>query len=90
MISFCFLAAYISLFKNIDLLFSSRGLLPAGVDDSYLYFFCLLGIGTSVMILFGAKSHLMMVIMWLIYSVAVRYGGVFFGYQWDVLLLEAG
>ncbi len=84
------MVAFISLFKNIDMLFSSRGLVPAGVEDTYIYLVCLFGIGISIMNIFGAKSHTNMVIMWVIYSVAVRYGGVFFSYQWDVLLLEAG
>ena len=138
LLALCYLVAFVSLYKQIDVLMSSRGLMPvsatlkaindrnipitsaptllvwrdqmiqlydailgyfpsaelAGYDqtDLIMYLLCLLGIQTSLMAVFSRYFHTYWVYLtcWVIYQSFVTIGGVYFHFQWDILLLEAG
>lgn len=48
-----------------------------------------LGVGTSVALMLGVAPRPCLALAWALYLSFVSTGGVFLGYQWDALLLEA-
>lgn len=137
LLSLTYLAAFISLYKQIDVLMSSRGIVPASASiksiqdqnipvlaaptlftytaacfewlekacqllqidisaldklDTLMYILCFVAIVLSFLAIISNKFHSIAVFFpcWIIYLSFVTVGGVFFHFQWDILLLEAG
>lgn len=137
LLSLSYLTAFVSLYKQIDSLMSSRGLMPAaatlkvikdrsipvlaaptlllwrdqliewmvavsvrlGLDlgaydktDTLMYCLCLLAICLSFAATLSSRFHNYFVFFtcWIVYQSFVTVGGVYFHFQWDILLLEAG
>jgi hypothetical protein len=61
-----------------------------GASDGAMHAFCGLGLALSVLALFGLSSALLQLILWLVYMSFVHVGQVFFGYGWELQLLETG
>ena len=59
-------------------------------SDTSLHFQCAAGVGLSVLLLAGVAPALCLGLMWLLYLSLITVGGIFYGFQWDNLLLEAG
>jgi hypothetical protein len=59
-------------------------------SDRSLVWQCGAGVAFSVLALAGIASPLCFLALWLLYLSFCSVGGVFFGYQWDALLLETG
>ena len=49
-----------------------------------------LGLGLSLALLLGLANVPMLALLWLLYLSFVHVGQIFYGYGWDILLLEAG
>lgn len=50
----------------------------------------LLGLGLSLALLLGFANMPMLALLWLLYLSFVHVGQIFYGYGWDILLLETG
>jgi len=48
------------------------------------------GVGLSVLVVAGATNAVVMAALWILYMSFVRAGQLFYGYGWEMLLLEAG
>src|SRR5207249_7134130 len=61
-----------------------------GQSDAFLYFFCGSGVRFSFLLIFGfAPAFSLVALLALSLSLTIA-GQIFFNFQWDVLLLEAG
>jgi len=49
-----------------------------------------LGLGLSLLVLFGLANVPILFVLWLLYMSFVHVGQIFYGYGWEILLLEAG
>ncbi|HEX8521892.1 MAG TPA: lipase maturation factor family protein [Tepidisphaeraceae bacterium] len=58
--------------------------------DAALHTICIGGMCCAVLLFIGVAPALMLFLLWLGYLSLVSVSGVFLGYQWDYLLLEAG
>ena len=58
------------------------------LSQGFRHALCLLGIGFSVACIGGLAQRFVLGALWLLYLSLSMVGGVFFGYQWDALLLE--
>jgi len=58
--------------------------------DAALQLFAVLGLGLSVAVMLGIESGVVMAILWVIYISFCHVGQIFWGYGWEILLLEAG
>ena len=61
-----------------------------GASDSFLKFLCGAGTVLSVMLIVGLLPIPTLVLLWMSYLSLFHVGQVFLGFQWDILLLEAG
>ncbi|MBV8782181.1 MAG: lipase maturation factor family protein [Phycisphaerae bacterium] len=59
-------------------------------SDRSIHIVCFSGIGLSVLLMIGLLPTLVTALLWVLYLSIVTSGQVFFGYQWDALLLETG
>jgi hypothetical protein len=59
-------------------------------SDFMLRAVCLVGLALSGAVLMGATNALIMTALWAIYMSFVHVGQIFYGYGWEILLLEAG
>jgi Lipase maturation factor len=50
----------------------------------------LLGLGLSLLVLFGFANVPILLVLWLLYMSFVHVGQIFYGYGWETLLLETG
>lgn len=66
------------------------GLAWINASDGFLIFLALAGMGGAVMVMAGAWVAPTLVLLWLLYLSLVVAGQVFYQFQWDNLLLEAG
>lgn len=74
----------VSLFKDYPCLFYWR------CDDAFMHQVCWAGVVLSMLVILGVLQGPLLALLWFGYlSIAVT-GGVFMGFQWDALLLEAG
>lgn len=64
------------------------GWIDAG--DATLHAACFLGVAASVLLLAGICPPLCAAVCWAVYLSFTVLGQIFFSYQWDALLLEAG
>ena len=61
-----------------------------GASDSTLHGVCFLGMALSILVFAGLLQGPLLLLLWVIYLSLSQVGGVFMGFQWDALLLEAG
>jgi len=61
-----------------------------GAGDRALTAVCAAGVASSALVVLGLLQLPALVVCWGLYLSICTVGQVFFGYQWDVLLLEAG
>jgi lipase maturation factor 1 len=70
------------------------GLLPTlfwlNSSDLFLQGICWTGALFSLSLIFGLAPVPVLILLWFFYLSLFHIGGVFLGYQWDVLLLETG
>jgi hypothetical protein len=59
-------------------------------SDGTLRFACDVGLALSVAVLAGASNAILLFILWVVYLSFVHVGQIFYGYGWEILLLEAG
>lgn len=73
---------------------AAYGRLPSlcwlAVGDGALHVYMILGLVFSVLLIAGLAPALATIVLWVLYLSATLAGQVFWGYQWDNLLLEAG
>lgn len=58
--------------------------------DGTLVALAWLGVGLSVLLLAGYATSLHLLALWVLYSTFVNIGQLFYGYGWEILLLETG
>jgi hypothetical protein len=58
--------------------------------DGVMHALCLLGLALSLMAMAGFANAWTMAIIWVLYSSFVRVGQIFYGYGWELMMLEAG
>jgi len=61
-----------------------------GQSDAFLYFLCGSGVLFSLLLIFGIAPAISLVALFVLYLSLTIAGPIFFNFQWDVLLLEAG
>ncbi|HKU40515.1 MAG TPA: lipase maturation factor family protein [Polyangiales bacterium] len=61
-----------------------------GVSDNTLRIAAGLGLGLSFAVMCGVEHAAVMAVLWLVYLSFVHIGQDFYGYGWEILLLEAG
>ena len=59
-------------------------------SDSAIRVVCESGIGLSVLLIAGVTPVVTTALLWMLYLSLTTTGQIFFGYQWDALLLETG
>jgi hypothetical protein len=59
-------------------------------SDSSLFFFASLGLVLSVIVFLGFANSIVMTILWALYMSFVHVGQVWYGYGWEIELLENG
>ena len=59
-------------------------------SNAFLHFLCGGGVVLSLLLIFGVAPALSLVVLFVFYLSLTIAGQVFFNFQWDVLLLEAG
>jgi hypothetical protein len=57
-------------------------------DAEFLHTLCVAGAVVSVLLVLGIMTRVALAALWALYLSVVTVGGVFFGFQWDALLLE--
>jgi len=59
-------------------------------SDKFMYGLSLVGIGMSLLLLFGFANSILLFLLWCLYTSFVNIGQLFYGYGWEILLLETG
>jgi hypothetical protein len=59
-------------------------------SDGFRHLLCAAGVAGSLLLLAGVAQRLALVSLWVCYLSLATVSGLFLGYQWDALLLEAG
>ena len=62
----------------------------AGASDAAQALACGIGLVVSIAVVAGLLPGHGLALLWVLYLTLVSFGGVFMGYQWEALLLEAG
>ena len=98
--AFCLAAVYFCAFASLGVqvsgLIGPNGILPvatfwAGTSDGALQAVCWVGAGLALLAPFSrVLAPFVFAVLWLFYFSLYRAGGLFLGYQWDILLLEVG
>jgi len=60
------------------------------ISDNWLLFFSVLGVILSLVVVFGYANSISMFILWILYMSFVHIGQLFYGYGWEIQLLETG
>jgi len=61
-----------------------------GVSDAGLLAVSILGCALGLAVVLGVENALVMAALWILYLSVVHVGQIFYGYGWEILLLEAG
>jgi len=59
-------------------------------SDGFRHLLCAAGTICSLLVIAGVATRLALVLLWALYLSLANVSGLFLGYQWDALLLEAG
>ena len=60
------------------------------ISDNWLVFFAWIGVILSLIVLLGYANSILMFILWLLYMSFVHIGQLWYGYGWEIQLLETG
>lgn len=60
------------------------------MSDGFLLFLAWLGVALSFVVMIGFANSIIMLILWFIYMSFVHIGQIFYGYGWEIQLLETG
>lgn len=85
-----YLGAFASFWVQAKGLVGSRGIIRSDLSDETLTAICASGVALSLVLLTGKLRSLTCLALWFLYLQVTRAGSVFFAFQWDILLLEAG
>ena len=89
-----YLAAFVSIWVQIDGLAGSRGIVPAApwldAGDRSLHLLCGSGAVVSALVVAGIAPAIGLALLWVLYLSVAVVCNVFLEFQWDYLLLEAG
>jgi hypothetical protein len=61
-----------------------------GISDNALWIFSWIGFGLSLVVLGGYANALLLAILWTMYMSIVHIGQIWYGYGWEIQLLETG
>src|SRR6266516_3547776 len=61
-----------------------------GISDKALSIFAWAGFGLSLIVLFGYANAVVLTILWAMYMSIVHVGQIWYGYGWEIQLLETG
>ena len=61
-----------------------------GISDNFLSIFAWVGFGLSLVVLGGYANAVLLTILWAMYMSIVHIGQVWYGYGWEIQLLETG
>ena len=61
-----------------------------GVSDNALRIFSWIGFGLSLIVLGGYANAIILAVLWLMYMSIVHIGNIWYGYGWEIQLLETG
>src|SRR5438094_1931610 len=61
-----------------------------GISDNALWIFSWIGFGLSLVVLGGYANALLLAILWAMYMSIVHVGQIWYGYGWEIQLLETG
>ncbi len=61
-----------------------------GISDNELSIFAWIGLGLSLVVLAGYANAILMSILWMMYMSIVHIGQIWYGYGWEIQLLETG
>src|SRR5689334_3959788 len=61
-----------------------------GISDHALTIFSWIGVALSLVVLCGYANAILMVILWAMYMSIVHIGQIWYGYGWEIQLLETG
>ena len=59
-------------------------------SDLFMRLACAAGLVLSIVVLLGGTNALLMAALWFLYMSFVHVGQIFYGYGWEILLLETG
>ena len=74
----------VSLFAQLPTLFWLNS------SDPFMHALCYLGLALSLVVLAGVANAVLLAVLWFIYLSFVHVGQLFYGYGWEIMLLEAG
>lgn len=60
------------------------------ISDGWLLFFSWLGVLISIVVLIGYANSIIMLLLWILYMSFVHIGQLWYGYGWEIQLLETG
>src|SRR5437588_3815221 len=61
-----------------------------GLSDHLLSIFAWAGFGLSLIVLAGYANAIMLTVLWMMYMSIVHVGQIWYGYGWEIQLLETG
>ena len=61
-----------------------------GISDNALSIFSWIGLGLSLVVLSGYANAILLAVLWTIYMSIVHVGQIWYGYGWEIQLLETG
>jgi hypothetical protein len=61
-----------------------------GISDQFLSIFAWAGFGLSLIVLAGYANAIILTILWIMYMSIVHVGQIWYGYGWEIQLLETG
>ncbi len=61
-----------------------------GISDNALSIFAWIGFGLALVVLAGYANAILMSILWMMYMSIVHIGNIWYGYGWEIQLLETG
>jgi lipase maturation factor len=59
-------------------------------SDAFMHAIAYLGVALSLAVLLGFVNGLIMAVLWFLYMSFVHVGQIFYGYGWEILVLETG
>ncbi|MFZ9595781.1 MAG: lipase maturation factor family protein [Bdellovibrionia bacterium] len=81
---------FLSLGSQLFGLMGSTGILPAPLSDGHLKLLWALGFGFSLAVILDWIPVLALLGAWIVHGCFIRWGGEFFAFQWDALMVEMG
>jgi Lipase maturation factor len=61
-----------------------------GISDNAMWIFAWVGLGLSLVVLAGYANAILLAVLWAMYMSIVHVGQIWYGYGWEIQLLETG